>query len=84
MHEKRKKKTEIDFECKMTNIQASSQAKLQRLLKEIFDSPPPKDGGLGIQLLKSVDWSIGSLLLVTICCSLYSVRIHMYMQEIQK
>lgn len=79
MRNEREKKPEIDFECKMTNIQTSSQAKLQRLLKEIFD-PPPKDGGLGIQLLKSVDWSIGSLLLVTICCSLYSVRIHMYMQ----
>lgn len=40
MHEKRKKETGIDFECKMTNIQTSSQAKLQRLLKEIFDPPP--------------------------------------------
>lgn len=42
MHEKRKKKTEIDFECKMTNIQTSSQAKLQRLLKETFDPPPQR------------------------------------------
>lgn len=42
MHEKQKKETEIDFDCKMTNIQTSSQAKLQRLLKEIFDPPPPQ------------------------------------------
>lgn len=46
-----RKKTEIDFECKMTNIQTSSQAKVKRLLKKIFDFPP-KMAALGYNFCK--------------------------------